>query len=59
MLVYSIVGLWFGRAFVVIGLSVTVLTLVGYFFLGNAFDLWMAFVDGGGLFLGGLWMRRS
>ena|ERR1700737_3864703 len=59
MLVYSIVGLWAGRAFVVIGLSVTALTLIGYFFLGNAFDLWMAFVDGGGLFLGGLWMRRS
>ena len=59
MLFYSIAGLWFGRAFVVIGLSVTALTLIGYFFLGNAFDLWMAFVDGGGLFLGGLWMRRS
>jgi hypothetical protein len=59
MLAYSIVGLWFGRAFVVIGLSVTALTLIGYFFLGNAFELWMAFVDGGGLILGGLWMRRS
>jgi hypothetical protein len=59
MLFYSIAGLWFGRAFVVIGLSVTALTLIGYFFLGNAFDLWMAFVDGGGLLLGGLWMRRS
>jgi hypothetical protein len=26
---------------------------------GDWFDLWMAFVDGGGLMLGGLWMRRS
>lgn len=59
MLFYSLAGLWFGRAFVAIGLSVTALTLIGYFFLGSTFDLWMAFVDGGGLVLGGLWMRRS
>ena len=59
MLVYTIVGLWFGRAFVVIGLGVTVLTLIGYFFIGDWFHLWMAVVNGGGLILGGLWMRRS
>jgi uncharacterized membrane protein YeaQ/YmgE (transglycosylase-associated protein family) len=59
MMVYTTAGLWAGYAFVAIGLGITVLTLVGYFFLGNAFDLWMAFVDGGGLLLGGLWMRRS
>ena len=59
MLVYTIVGLWIGRMFVAIGLGIISLTLIGYFFLGNAFELWMAFVDGGGLFLGGLWMRRS
>jgi hypothetical protein len=59
MLFYSLAGLWFGRAFAVIGLSVTVLTLIGYFFLGSTFELWMAFVDGGGPILGGLWMRRS
>ncbi len=35
-----------------------ILTLVGYFRLGDAFDLWMAFVNGGGLIVGGLWMRR-
>jgi hypothetical protein len=59
MLVYTVAGLWIGHAFVVIGLSITALTLIGYFFVGDAFDLWMAFVDGGGLILGGLWMRRS
>jgi hypothetical protein len=58
MLVYTIAGLWFGQAFVVIGIGITVLTLIGYFYIG-AFDLWMAFVNGGGLILGGLWMRRS
>jgi hypothetical protein len=59
MMVYTIVGLWIGPAFVAIGLGITALTLIGYFFIGAAFDLWMAFVNGGGLMLGGLWMRRS
>jgi hypothetical protein len=59
MLVYAIVGLWVGHAFVAIGLGITALTLIGYFFIGDAFDLWMAFVNGGGLILGGLWMRRN
>jgi hypothetical protein len=59
MLTYTIVGLWVGPAFVAIGLGITALTLIGYFFIGEAFPLWMAFVNGGGLILGGLWMRRS
>jgi len=59
MLFYSIAGLWFGYAFVVIGIAITALTLFGYFYIGEAFLLWMAFVNGGGLILGGLWMRRS
>src|SRR3954447_7878509 len=59
MLIYIIAGLWFGHAFVVIGFTITALTLIGYFLAGEWFELWMAFVDGGGLMLGGLWMRRS
>jgi hypothetical protein len=59
MLFYTIAGLWFGYAFVVIGLCISALTLIGYFYIGEAFPLWMAFVNGGGLVLGGLWMRRS
>ena len=59
MLLYIIAGLWFGHAFVAIGLFITALALAGYFWAGAWFELWMAFVDGGGLMLGGLWMRRS
>jgi hypothetical protein len=59
MMVYTIVGLWVGPAFVAIGAGITALTLIGYFFAGDWFDLWMALVNGGGLILGGLWMRRS
>jgi hypothetical protein len=60
MLFYALAGLWVGRAFVAIALGIIVLTLIGYFFVaGAAFLLWMAAVNGGGLILGGLWMRRS
>jgi threonine/homoserine efflux transporter RhtA len=59
MLFYTIAGLWFGYAFVAIGLGITVLTLIGYYFAGEQFLLWMAVVNGVGLTLGGLWMRRS
>lgn len=59
MLAYAIAGLWFGLAFVAIGLGIAALTLIGYFFAGAWFDLWMAVVNGGGLVLGGLWMRRT
>jgi hypothetical protein len=59
MMVYTIVGLWVGAAFVAIGLGITALTLIGYFFIGDWFDLWMAVANGGGLLLGGLWMRRN
>jgi hypothetical protein len=59
MMIYVIIGLWIGSAFVAIGLGITALTLIGYFFVGPWFDLWMAVCNGGGLLLGGLWMRRS
>jgi hypothetical protein len=60
MLFNCLAGLWFGRAFLVIGMAIILLTLVGYFFVeGGAFLLWMAAVNGGGLILSGLWMRRT
>jgi hypothetical protein len=59
MLFYSMAGLWFGYAFIAIGLGISALTLIGYFYIGEAFPLWMALVNGGGLILGGLWMRRE
>lgn len=58
MLFYCIAGLWFGRAFLTIGLAITLLTLIGYFFITSAeFLIWMAVVNGGGLVVSGLWMR--
>jgi len=60
MLFYSMAGLWFGYAFIAIGVCISALTLIGYYFVvGFSFLPWMALVNGGGLILGGLWMRRS
>jgi hypothetical protein len=54
---YAVAGLWLGRAFVVIGLAITVLVVAGYLWIGSWFDLYLALVAGGGLILCGLWMR--
>jgi hypothetical protein len=56
---YAVAGIWLGRAFVILGLTVTALTVVGYLWVGPWFNLYMAVVDGGGLVLCGLWMRRA
>jgi len=32
-------GLWFGTAFVVIGVGIAALTLIAFFFIGEAFPL--------------------
>jgi hypothetical protein len=58
VLFYSLAGVWFGYAFIVIAACTTALTLIGYYYAGSAFLLWMAVAHGGGLILGGLWMRR-
>jgi hypothetical protein len=58
MLFYAIAGLWFGYAFIVIAVCTSALTLIGYYYSGAAFLLWMAVAHGGGLVFGGLWMRR-
>ena len=38
--------------------AASALSVIGHFLSGEAFNLWMAAVNGGGLILGGLWMRR-
>jgi hypothetical protein len=55
---YIVAGLWLGHFFIYCGLAVTALTMVGYFWLGPWFYLWMAAVGGGGLIAGGIWLRR-
>ncbi len=60
MLFYALAGLWFGYAFMVIAVCITTLTLVGHYFAtGHLILPWMAAVNGGGLVVGGVWMRRG
>ncbi|HKW55088.1 MAG TPA: hypothetical protein VJO12_15450 [Stellaceae bacterium] len=58
MLGFVLMGLWLGRFFILCGVAVTALTVVGYFWSGAWFPLWMAVVNGGGLLAGGVWLRR-
>jgi hypothetical protein len=58
-LYYTFIGVWTkgGWRMIPLGLALIALTLGGYFFLPEHFLLWMAAVGGGGLILGGLWLR--
>jgi hypothetical protein len=55
--VLFVVGMWAGRALAIGGVLLTALTLAGYCWTGDWFDLWMAVVGGSALILGGLWLR--
>jgi hypothetical protein len=57
-LYYALVGIWTrGSRMLILGTAVAALTLAGFFFFPQTFALWMAIVGGGGLILGGLWLR--
>jgi hypothetical protein len=59
-LYYTFMGIWTkGWRMLPLGLALMALTMIGYFFLPEYFVLWMAGVGGGGLILGGLWMRSA
>jgi hypothetical protein len=58
MFAYVVGGLWLGRFFIYLGLIVTALTLVGYMFLPDWFNLWMAITGGGSLIIAGLFIRK-
>jgi hypothetical protein len=56
---YALAGLWFGRAFTLIGAGIAALIIAGYFWAGAWFGLYLALVNGGGLILCGYGMRRA
>lgn len=51
-------GIWVGRFFIGLGLTVTVLVAIGYLWAGSWFLPAMAVVVGGGLIASGLYLRR-
>jgi hypothetical protein len=56
---YALAGLFFGRAFTLIGVGLAALIVGGYECVGAGYDLYLAIVNGGGLMLCGYWMRRA
>jgi hypothetical protein len=58
-LIYVLWGLSIGERLVWTGAALGVLTVFGFFALPSLFMLWMAFVCGGALVAGGLWLRHA
>ncbi len=60
MLAYVVSGVLYRSAFfVVLGVALTVLTIVGFVLFSGAFSLWMAVVGGGELILAGVYVWRA
>lgn len=57
MFVYTAMGLWVGRIYVITGITVTVATVSGFLFLEPWFWLWCAVTGGGTLLVAGLLLR--
>jgi len=57
-LFYAISGIWMkANRLLALSVAIAALTLFGFFELPAQFELWMAVVGGGGLILGGIWLR--
>jgi hypothetical protein len=57
-LVYVVAGAWRMQRLAWIGAAVFLLTMVGFLFFKPWLSFWIAAVGGGGLVLGGLWLRK-
>lgn len=53
---YMGIGMWMGLRYVLTGVAVVALGLIGFYFVGPIL-YWMAFVGGGALILAGIWFR--
>lgn len=58
MFAYIVIGLWFSRFFIWLGGIVTVLALLGYLFLFDYFNFWMAICGGGSLVIAGMFIQK-
>lgn len=56
---YMCGGIWAGWRLFAIGFVTAAAILVGYFYVKEWFDLWMAVFAGGSLLAGGLWLRSA
>jgi hypothetical protein len=58
MFAYVVGGLWFGRFFTWLGLTVTGLILAGVFLLPQWLNLWIGITGGGSLMVSGFYIRK-
>lgn len=58
MFCHVLAGIWLGRFFLLSGIAVTALIVIGYIWSGPWYPLWLAVSVGGGLIASGLWLRR-
>ncbi|MEO0531800.1 MAG: hypothetical protein AAF266_14670 [Planctomycetota bacterium] len=58
MFVYTVMGIWIGRLYVVTGVLLTLLTVAGLLFLDQWYWMWCAVTGGGTLLAAGLLLRR-
>jgi hypothetical protein len=56
---YMAAGIWLGWRLFAIGLVTALAILIGYFYIGDWFALWMGVFGGGSLIAGGLWLRSA
>jgi hypothetical protein len=56
---YVVIGILLMPRMAVIGLLISAATMIGFFAFQPWLAFWMAAVGGGGLLLGGLWMRSA
>ena len=55
---YAVLGLWIGWRLVVLGVIAGALTLFAFYAVDQWYPLFMGVVVGGGMLLGGLWLRK-
>ena len=55
---YVVLGTQTGLRMSAVGAVIMVATVVGWIYARDQFFLWMAIAGGGGLLLGGVWMRK-
>lgn len=56
---YMAGGIWAGWRLFAIGLVTAVAIMVGFYWVKDYFDLWMAIFGGGLLIAGGIWLRTA
>jgi len=56
---YIVLGAATGLRIAAVGLAIVGATLAGWLYARELFQLWMALAGGGGLILGGFWLRKA